>query len=281
MLDVGCWMLGRMSRILEARRFFTQHPASSIQHPASGIRHLLREGEMILKTNQQRLSEFEIKQLARRFESSAVEEVLEWAAERFAPRLVMTSNFGAEGVVVIDKLSRIAPQTPIIYLETGFQFAETDRLKETLRERYGVNIIEQRAELSVEEQDRIYGEKLYERDPDLCCRLRKVEPLQNALEGYDAWIAALRRDQSPTRANIGVVEMNQRHNLIKINPLAAWTRRDVWDYIVRRKLPYNSLYDDGYQSIGCAPCTRRVALGAHERSGRWDGQKKMECGIHL
>src|SRR2546428_5070079 len=151
-------------------------------------------------------SEFEIKQLSRRFETAGIEEILEWAVERFSPRLAMTSNFGVEGVVVIDHLARVAPRTPIIYLETGFQFAETDQLKERLRARYGLNIIERRAALSVDEQNRIYGERLYERDPDLCCRIRKVEPLAEALKGYDAWIAALRRDQSPTRAHIGVVQ---------------------------------------------------------------------------
>jgi len=231
--------------------------------------------------SQTELSEFEIKQLSRRFETAGVEEILTWAVERFSPRLAMTSNFGVEGVVVIDHLARVAPRTPIIYLETGFQFAQTDQLKERLRERYGLNIIERRAELSVDEQNRIYGERLYERDPDLCCRIRKVEPLADALKGYDAWIAALRRDQSPTRANIGVVEWNARHGLVKINPLAAWTRRQVWDYVVARKLPYNPLYVDGYTSIGCLTCTRRVVAGAHERSGRWDGEKKLECGIHL
>ncbi len=227
------------------------------------------------------LSEFEIKQLSRRFETVEVEEILEWAVGRFAPRLAMTSNFGGEGVVVMDKLAQVAPETPVIYLETGFQFAETDQLKARLRSRYGLNIIERRAELSVAEQDRIYGERLYERDPDLCCRIRKVEPLAAALKGYDAWIAALRRDQSPTRANIGIVEWNARHGLVKINPLATWTRRQVWDYIVSNELPYNPLYDEGYTSIGCQPCTRRVVAGQHERSGRWDGEKKLECGIHL
>jgi phosphoadenosine phosphosulfate reductase len=227
------------------------------------------------------LSEFEIKQLSRRFEAAGIEEILEWAVARFSPRLVMTSNFGAEGVVVIDHLARVAPRTPIVYLETGFQFAETDQLKERLRARYGLNIVERRARITVEEQNRIHGERLYERDPDLCCRLRKVEPLAEALRGYDAWIAALRRDQSPTRANIGGVEWNARHGLVKINPLAAWTRQQVWDYIVAHELPYNSLHDDGYASIGCVPCTRRVAAGSHERSGRWDGEKKLECGIHL
>jgi phosphoadenosine phosphosulfate reductase len=225
------------------------------------------------------LSEFEITLLAQKFELSSVEEILQWAVERFSQRLVMTSNFGAEGVVVIDKLARIAPQTPIIYLDTGFQFAETDILKERLRTLYDLNIIEQRAALSVTDQNRIHGERLFERDPDLCCRIRKVEPLADSLKGYEAWIAALRRDQSPTRANIGIIEWNARHGLVKINPLAGWTRKDVWDYIVRNRLPYNPLYDDGYTSIGCAPCTRRVAAGQHERSGRWDGQK-LECGIH-
>jgi len=223
----------------------------------------------------------DIEQLSQRFESSRVEEILEWAVERFAPRLVMTSNFGAEGIVVIDKLARIAPQTPIIYLDTGFQFADTDQLKQRIRERYRIEILEQRAELSVDTQNRQYGEKLYERDPDLCCRMRKVEPLKKALAGYEGWIAALRRDQSPTRANIGVVEWNKKHGLVKIHPLAAWTRRDVWDYILSNKLPYHPLYDEGYRSIGCKPCTKRVAPGAHERSGRWEGQGKLECGIHL
>jgi phosphoadenosine phosphosulfate reductase len=227
------------------------------------------------------LSETDIQQLALRFESSSVEDILEWAVDRFAPQLVMTSNFGAEGLVVIDKLARIAPQTPVVYLDTGFQFAETDRLKEKIRERYRIKIVEQRAELSVVEQNRLYGGKLYERDPDLCCRIRKVEPLKKALAGYDGWIAALRRDQSPTRAKIGVVEWNARHGLVKIHPLATWTRRDVWDYIVRHELPYHPLYDDGYTSIGCQPCTHRVAAGAHERSGRWEGKGKLECGIHL
>jgi phosphoadenosine phosphosulfate reductase len=227
------------------------------------------------------LSEFEIKRLARDFETRRVEEVLEWAVAQFAPRLAMTSSFGAEGVVLIDKLAQVAPRTPIIYLDTGFHFRETEQLKERLRARYGLNIIERRAALSVEEQAAQYGDRLYARDPDTCCRLRKVEPLREALTGFAAWIAALRRDASPTRASIQVIEWNARHGLIKLNPLAAWTRQQVWDYIVRHDLPYHPLYDEGYTSIGCAPCTRRTMPGAHERSGRWDGQTKLECGIHL
>lgn len=227
------------------------------------------------------MSELEIKELAQQFETATVTELLAWAVQRFAPRLVMTSNFGAEGVVVLDHLARVAPQTPVVYLSTGFQFAATDRLKDHLRARYQLNIVEREAELSVAAQNELYGAQLYARDPDLCCRIRKVEPLQRALSGYDAWIAALRRDQSPTRAAIKVVEWNARHNLVKLNPLATWTRRDVWDYIVKHELPYNPLYDEGYTSIGCQPCTQPVTGGAHERSGRWEGQQKLECGIHL
>jgi phosphoadenosine phosphosulfate reductase len=234
-----------------------------------------------MRNQREKFSESEIERLAQRFESSSVEEMLEWAVGQFSSGLVMTSNFGPGGLVMIDYLARIAPQTPVIYLSTGFQFAETDQLKDRLQARYGINLIEQRADLSVAEQDRIHGERLYERDSDLCCRIRKVEPLRQALAGYDAWIAALRRDQSSTRAQIRKVEWNARHGLVKINPIAAWTRADAWNYILRHNIPYNPLHDDGYASIGCAPCTRRVAPGAHERSGRWEGQNKVECGIHL
>jgi phosphoadenosine phosphosulfate reductase len=236
---------------------------------------------MTIATKAISVTEYELGKLAEQFENGGIEELLEWAADRFAPRLVMTSNFGAEGVVLIDHLARVAPKTPVVYLSTGFQFAETDELKERLRERYDLNIVQAESELTVEEQNRIHGEQLYQTNSDLCCKIRKVEPLQNALLGYDAWIAALRRDQSPTRANIKTIEWNARNNLVKIHPLAAWTRAKVWNYILKHNLPYNRLYNEGYTSIGCQPCTRKTAAGAHERSGRWDGNKKMECGIHL
>lgn len=223
----------------------------------------------------------DIEELASVFENASVDAILEIAVERFSPKLVLTSNFGVEGIVVIDKISRIAPDTPVVYLSTGFQFEETDILKQKLQDRYNLNLIEASAKISVEEQNILHGEKLYERNPDLCCRIRKVEPLEDALKGYDGWIAALRRDQSPTRAGIKIFEWNAKHNLVKIHPLAKWTRRDAWDYIIKNNLPYNSLLDEGYKSIGCKPCTRRVDPGQHERSGRWDGVNKVECGIHL
>lgn len=226
------------------------------------------------------VQEHEINLLAEHFETRSVEEVLEWAVARHSPKLVMTSNFGAEGVVLMDHLMRVAPETPVIYLNTGFQFAATDDVKERLRDRYKFNLIEARSLLTVEEQAELYGDRLYETNSDLCCRIRKVEPLQRALAGFEAWVAALRRDQSLTRAAIKTVEWSASKEMVKIHPLAGWNRSQVWSYIVKHNLPYNRLYDDGYTSIGCWPCTRQVTAGQHERSGRWAGSKKQECGIH-
>lgn len=223
----------------------------------------------------------ELSLLAEHFETRSIEELLEWSVATHSPKLVMTSNFGVEGVVLMDHLMRVAPETPIIYLNTGFQFPATDEVKERLRDRYKFNLIEARSLLSVEEQAKIYGERLYETNSDLCCRIRKVEPLQRALAGFEAWIAALRRDQSVTRSNIKVVEWNERHQMAKFHPLANWTRSQVWSYIIKHNLPYNRLYDDGYTSIGCWPCTRQITAGQHERSGRWFGREKQECGIHV
>lgn len=232
-------------------------------------------------TKTQTLIESDLQYWATHFETKSIEEIMAWAVPQFAPRIAMTSSFGAEGVVLIDHLAKLGVKLPIIYLDTGFHFAETHELKERLEERYDLEIIVQQAELSVEAQAQLHGEKLYERNPDSCCSIRKVEPLKQALSKLDAWVAALRRDQSSTRANIKVVEWNAKHQLVKINPLATWTRKDVWNYTIKNKLPYHRLYDEGYTSIGCQPCTKRVQTGEHERSGRWAGQGKVECGIHL
>ena len=227
------------------------------------------------------IDQTEIAAWAHQFEGQPVEALLDWAVERFVPKLVMTSSFGPEGIVLLDKLSRVAPQTPVIFLDTGFHFAATYEVKEQVRERFGLNLIEQQAALSVAEQEAQYGKALHMHQPDVCCRLRKVEPLKDALAGYHGWLSALRRDQASTRAHIAKVEWNAKHQLVKLNPLADWTRAQVWNYLVRHKLPYNRLHDVGYTSVGCEPCTRPVARGAHERSGRWVGQGKVECGIHL
>lgn len=226
-------------------------------------------------------TESDIEQWAEDFESRSTEEILTWAVEKFSPGMVMTSSFGAEGVVVMDHLYKLGLRVPVIYLDTGFHFPATEQLKDILQDRYNLDIITAEAEISVEEQNQIHGEKLYERDSDTCCRIRKVEPLRKALAGRTAWLAALRRDQSPTRAGIKIVEWNGKHGLVKVNPLAKWTRSDVWNYTLRHSIPYNQLYDEGYKSIGCWPCTKKVHIDDHERSGRWAGQQKLECGIHL
>ena len=219
--------------------------------------------------------------LSKEFESRSVEDILVWAISQFAPRIAMTSSFGTEGIVLIDHLAKIGLKLPVIYLDTGYHFAATTELKDQLQERYDLEIIVQQAELSVAEQARVHGGNLYERDSNACCRMRKVEPLKQALSQLDAWVVALRRDQSPSRANIQIVEWNAKHELVKLHPLAAWTRKDIWAYTLNHKLPYNRLYDEDYSSIGCWPCTNKVSVGEHERSGRWTGQGKLECGIHL
>ena len=224
---------------------------------------------------QKLLVPFEAKQ------TRSIEETIEWASETFGEGLAMTSNFGAEGIVLIDHLARVAPKIPIIFIDTGYQFAATSELKERLRVLYDLNILEVRSKLSVTQQAEAFGDALYSRDPDLCCKMRKVEPLAEGLKGKRAWLTALRRDSSPTRSQLQPVEWNERYGLVKINPIYDWTRARVWDYIAKNNLPYNPLYDDGYESIGCEPCTRRVTDGAHERSGRWAGTTKLECGIHL
>ena len=173
------------------------------------------------------LIESDLQYLATQFETKSIAEILAWAVPQFAPRIAMTSSFGAEGVVLIDHLAKLGIKLPVIYLDTGYHFAATKELKEKLAARYDLEIVVQQADLSVAEQAQQFGDKLYERDSDACCRLRKVEPLKQALSNLDAWVVALRRDQSPTRANIQIVEWNEKHQLVKINPLATWTRKDI------------------------------------------------------
>ena len=176
------------------------------------------------------------------------------------------------------------PATSFFTIDTGYLFPETLALKTRIEARYDIEIQSLRPRLSVPEQDSVCGPDLYNRDPDHCCRMRKVEPLQRKLASLNGWIASLRRDQSGTRAGVRVVEgyrTSGGRDVAKINPLAAWTRKQVWDYIIENDLPYNSLMDQGYSSIGCWPCTRPAAPGADERAGRWAGTSKSECGMHV
>ncbi|MBO8142051.1 MAG: phosphoadenylyl-sulfate reductase [Firmicutes bacterium] len=227
----------------------------------------------------------ELNSLSQKMETWDPERILLWAAERFSPRLVVTCSFGGAGTVLAHFISRHQLPVPILFVDTGFHFAQTLQFRRELASHWGLTVIEVRAEESVAEQERRLGPKLYERDPDLCCRLRKVEPLARALNDLDvaAWAAALRRDQSPARRNIQILEFHEvppGRRLVKIHPLANWTREDVWRYIHRHGLPYHPLLDEGYTSIGCWPCTQPVRPGDPERSGRWPGLDKTECGLH-
>jgi len=207
-------------------------------------------------------------------------EILEWAVERFYPRLTMATAFGAEGCVLLHLLAEIEPRVRVFNLDTGYQFAETLELRERIAARYGIEVELVRADTTVAEYERQHDGPLYVSNSDQCCYDRKIVPLRRALVGYDAWITAIRADQSSHRAGAQVVGEDPKFGLVKINPLLNWTRRDVWAFIVTHNVPYNPLHDQGYASIGCWPCTRKVSAGGDERSGRWAGQAKTECGLH-
>lgn len=218
---------------------------------------------------------------ARELEGRSPAEILRWASERFGNKLTFATGFGAEGCVIIDLIARHDLPIDLFTLDTGLLFPETYALWRQLESRYGVVIRAVRPNHSVEQQADEHGPRLWERDPDRCCELRKVVPLRNALAGFDAWITAIRRDQTPERAHARVVEPDRKFGLIKINPLVAWTHDDVWAHLYAHDVPYNPLHDRGYPSIGCHPCTAAVLPGEDARAGRWRGRSKKECGLHV
>jgi phosphoadenosine phosphosulfate reductase len=218
---------------------------------------------------------------SRRLDGAHPAEVLRWAVEQFFPRLTMATAFGPEGCVILHMLAEIEPRVRVFNLETGYQFPETLQLRDRIAERYGIEVEMVRAEQSVAEYEAANGGPVYAHDPDRCCADRKLAPLRRAIVGYEAWISAIRADQSAHRARAGVVGWDAKFNLVKINPLLRWTKRDVWAFIVANDVPYNPLHDSGYPSIGCWPCTRAVSVSeTDERAGRWAGQAKTECGLH-
>lgn len=224
----------------------------------------------------------ELHALSLTFEDKSPEEILRWAVQTYGASLTMATAFGAEGCVLLAMLSEIpgGRDARIFNLETGYQFQETLDLRERIREQYGITVEYVRARESVEEMERRLGGPIYGTQPDECCRIRKIEPLKNALVGYDAWISAIRRDQTPDRAQADIIEWDKKFNLVKVNPLANWTKRDVWAYIRINEVPYNPLHDQGFPSIGCRHCTRAVQTGEDERAGRWSNSVKLECGLH-
>jgi phosphoadenosine phosphosulfate reductase len=217
----------------------------------------------------------------RQLEGAAPQTVLRWAVEHFHPRLTMATAFGAEGCSLIHMLAEIVPSVRVFNLDTGYQFPETLEMRERVKARYGIAVELVRPELTVAEYEAKHGGPLYRRRPEQCCHDRKVVPLRRALSGYDAWISAIRRDQTADRALAEVVQWDAKFDLLKVNPLLNWTRRDVWQFLLANDVPYNPLHDRGYPSIGCWPCTGAVADGADERAGRWAGTARKECGLHV
>ena len=215
-----------------------------------------------------------------RLDRATPQEILRWAVDTYYPRLTMATAFGPEGCVILHMLAEIQPKVRVFNLDTGYQFAETLRLRDQIAERYGIEVELVRPSESVAEYESRHNGPLYVVDPDRCCRERKIVPLRQAVVGYDAWISAIRADQSGDRSRSSVVGWDAKFNLAKINPLLRWTKRDVWAFIVTNNVPYNPLHDQGYPSIGCWPCTRSVNQGDDERAGRWAGQAKTECGLH-
>jgi len=223
----------------------------------------------------------EIKAAAAELETASAAEILRWAADRFAARLTFATSLGVEDCVVTDLIARGGLPVQLFTLDTGLLFPESYALWKQIEERYGIAIQPVKPEFSVAEQAEREGDALWEREPDRCCDLRKIEPLRRTLAGYDAWITAIRRDQTPERANAPVVGWDGRFGLVKINPLVSWTSADVRAYVSEHQVPYNPLHDRNYPSIGCVPCTSPVMPGEDPRSGRWRGKEKTECGLHL
>jgi phosphoadenosine phosphosulfate reductase len=193
----------------------------------------------------------------------------------------MATAFGAEGCCILHMLADIEPAVRVFNLDTGYQFPETLDLRERIKRRYGIEVEFVRPESTVPEYEAEHGGPMYRHRPDQCCHDRKILPLRRAVVGFDAWISAIRRDQTSDRAAAGVVQWDAKFSLVKVNPLLTWTRKEVWAFVIKHQIPYNPLHDRGYPSIGCWPCTHPVGADADERAGRWAGTGKKECGLHV
>jgi phosphoadenosine phosphosulfate reductase len=213
-------------------------------------------------------------------EAATPAEILQWTVDRFHSGFAVATAFGAEGMLIIHWLAQIAPHTPIFNLDTGYQFPETLEMVERVRRRYGIEVELVRPELNVPQYEQLHRGPVHTHSPDQCCRDRKLVPLRQRLRGVTAWASAIRRDQSPDRAVVPIVGWDRKFGLVKVSPLANWSKQQVWRTILAENVPYNPLHDHGYPSIGCQPCTRCVFSGEDERSGRWAGSQKTECGLH-
>ncbi len=233
-------------------------------------------------------TETEVTKVAQRLESQGAEEVLQWGAQAFSPKIAFASSFGAEDVVVIDLMSRVKPQVTIFTLDTGRLNEETYEVMDRIRERYGASIVsyfpDREAVEKLEREKGFYSFRKSIENRKECCGIRKVEPLNRALSGLDAWITGLRREQAVTRSGLPKVEVDTAHRgIAKLNPIADWTTQQVWDHIRKNQVPYNKLHDQNFPSIGCSPCTRAIKPGEDIRAGRWwwELPEQKECGLHV
>ena len=235
-----------------------------------------------MTTTDQRRTAEELKALAERagreLEDAPALDIMRWAVETFGDRFCVTSSM--EDAVVAHLASKVRPGVDVVFLDTGYHFEETIGTRDAVEAVMNVNVLTLTPRQTVAEQDAEYGPRLHDRDPDLCCKLRKVQPLEEGLKDYQAWATGLRRDESPTRAGTPVVGWDEKRGKVKISPIARWTQDDVDAYVAEHGVLTNPLLMDGYASIGCAPCTRRVLEGEDARAGRWAGRGKTECGLH-
>ncbi|CAN3129855.1 phosphoadenylyl-sulfate reductase [Mycobacterium sp. smrl_JER01] len=237
-------------------------------------------------------TETDLQQLAERGaaelgENASARDLLQWTDENFGGAAggpdgrsgyIVASNM--QDAVLVDLAAQVRPGVDVLFLDTGYHFVETIGTRDAVEAVYDVNVVNVRPQQSVAEQDALLGKNLFERNANECCRLRKVEPLSKALAGYRAWVTGIRRVEAPTRANAPLISWDKAFGLVKINPLAAWSDEDMQAYIDEHGILVNPLVDEGYPSIGCAPCTNKPVAGADPRSGRWAGQSKTECGLH-
>ncbi len=222
----------------------------------------------------------ELAEHSRRLDRAGPPEIIAWAVEKYFPKLTMATAFGPEGCVIIHMLAGIEPRTHVFNLDTGYQFQETLALRDRIARRYGIEVEMRQPATTVAQYEAQHGGPLYRANPDQCCFDRKVKVLRESVVGWNAWMSGIRRDQSVDRAGAPIVGWDKKFSLVKISPLANWTKKDVWKLITDHDIPYNPLHDQGYTSIGCWPCTRAVMFGEDERAGRWSGSAKTECGLH-
>lgn len=229
------------------------------------------------------MTEAELIELAERgaaeLAGAGAEELLRWTDEHFGSNYVVASNM--QDAVLVEMAAKVRPGVDVLFLDTGYHFAETIGTRDAFAASRPLNLINVLPVQTVAEQDAEYGEKLHDRDPGQCCALRKVAPMNQALEGFDAWVSGMRREDAPTRTDIGIIEYDAKRDMVKLNPMAGWTADDVAEYVATNHVLQNPLRQIGYTSIGCAPCTRPVAEGEDPRAGRWSGTNKTECGLHV